>query len=190
RATNDAVWDWDLVTDSLWWSDGIETLFGIARDEIATIRAWEAAIHPEDREQVTVSLGEALRGEGNSWKSEYRFRRKDGVYAHVLDRGHVMRGERGEPVRMIGGLADLTAHKATGERLAEQAALLEKARDAILVRDLDHRITYWNSSAERLYGWSREEAAGARVDGLLYRDTRDFEAATAHVIACGEWVGE
>src|SRR5690606_494486 len=59
-----------------------------------------------------------------------------------------------------------------------------------LVRDLDHRITYWNSSAERLYGWSREEAAGARVDGLLYRDTRDFEAATAHVIACGEWVGE
>ncbi len=75
-------------------------------------------------------------------------------------------------------------------RIREQASLLDKAQDAILVRDLDHTITYWNKSAERLYGWSAEEAIGRSVMDLLYRQTDSFAAAHRQTLSSGEWVGE
>lgn len=95
---------------------------------------------------------------------------------------------------MDGGLSvffrDVTERHEAEEKLREQAALLDKAQDAILVRGLDHRILYWNKSAERLYGWSAAEAVGASIMGLLYRDASAFMAATNTVLTRGEWVGE
>ncbi len=75
-------------------------------------------------------------------------------------------------------------------RVREQASLLDKSQDAILVRDLDHRILYWNKSAERRYGWTAAEAVGRPARELLYDEQTDFELATAATLALGEWVGE
>ena len=75
-------------------------------------------------------------------------------------------------------------------RIREQASLLDKAQDAILVRDLNHTITYWNKSAERLYGWTAEEAIGQSVEALLYRTNTEFARAHELTLSAGEWVGE
>ncbi|HJU70494.1 MAG TPA: EAL domain-containing protein [Paucimonas sp.] len=75
-------------------------------------------------------------------------------------------------------------------RIRDQAALLDKARDAIIVRGIDHRILYWNKSAERLYGWSAEEALGASIEHLIYDDPAAFNDATNKVLELGEWCGE
>jgi PAS domain S-box-containing protein len=75
-------------------------------------------------------------------------------------------------------------------RLREQASLLDTSQDAILVRDLDHRILYWNKSAERRYGWTAVEAVGRSARELLCDDLADLEVATATTLARGEWVGE
>lgn len=75
-------------------------------------------------------------------------------------------------------------------RLREQAALLNKAQDAILVRDLNGNITFWNHGAERLYGWSAQEAVGKPIVKLIYNQTHQFESATRHVLEHGEWSGE
>lgn len=82
------------------------------------------------------------------------------------------------------------SRQATDARLREQAALLDKAQDAILVRDLEHRITYWNSSAERLYGWSKAEAVGRSARELLYADPKFYDEAVASLHRQGDWVGE
>ncbi len=82
------------------------------------------------------------------------------------------------------------ARQQVDQRVREQAALLDKAQDAIILRDLDNRITYWNKSAERLYGWSAAEATGRSIPELLYRDPHEFHEATRATIAKGEWVGE
>jgi PAS domain S-box-containing protein len=74
-------------------------------------------------------------------------------------------------------------------RLAEQASLLDKAQDAIVVRDLEHHITYWNKSAERLYGWTAEEALGTTARDLQ-PDPAAFDEAMRHLLAEGDWVGE
>ncbi len=74
--------------------------------------------------------------------------------------------------------------------LQRQAALLDEAQDAILVRDLDHRITFWNAGAERLYGWTAGEALGRSARELLYDGADDVDAATAEVLANGSWSGD
>lgn len=76
------------------------------------------------------------------------------------------------------------------EKLRQQASLLDKAQDAILVRTLDHTITYWNKSAERLYGWTQEEALGRSMRDLLYRHPEDFDQAMQRLLEHGDWAGE
>jgi two-component system, cell cycle sensor histidine kinase and response regulator CckA len=77
-----------------------------------------------------------------------------------------------------------------GARLAEQAALLDEAQDAILVRDLDGRISYWNRSAERIYGWSAQEAQGRRIQELLRIDPDVDARAADRLLAEGSWTDE
>jgi PAS domain S-box-containing protein len=191
RASNDAIWDWDLTTDALWWNEPYETLFGYVRaEEEPSITTWTERVHPADRARVTSSIRGVIEGDGDSWSSEYRFLRRDGSYAYVLDRGEVIRDPAGRPVRMVGGMTDLTERKRAEDRLREQATMLDTASDAILVRDLEHRITYSNRSAQKLYGWSADELLGQRVTDFLYRDPRSFRSAMEAVLVRGEWVGE
>ncbi|GIX27977.1 MAG: hypothetical protein KatS3mg123_1858 [Burkholderiales bacterium] len=122
RVTNDALWDWDLKNNTLWWSEGFEALFGFRRDEIeSTIDSWITRIHPDDTSRVLEGIYAVIDGDGLTWSDEYRFLRKDGSYAHVLDRGYVIRDAAGKPLRMIGGMTDLTQHKVAEARIEQLA---------------------------------------------------------------------
>lgn len=128
RATNDAVWDWDLVTNALWWGRGFETLFGYAREEIEPgIESWYNRIHPDDRDRVIGGIRAAIDGGSVSWSGEYRFRRRDGSYADVYDRGYVIHApppQGGRPIRMVGSMMDVSERKRFEEQLqASRAAL-------------------------------------------------------------------
>lgn len=85
---------------------------------------------------------------------------------------------------------DVSARRDAERQLREQASLLDKARDAILVRDLEHRILYWNESAERLYGWSTAEVVGRSVVDVLCPDAGPFLESMASLLQAGEWQGE
>jgi PAS domain S-box-containing protein len=85
---------------------------------------------------------------------------------------------------------DITERKQAEEQIAEQAAFLDKARDAILVRDLEGKILFWNNGAERMYGWTHQEAVGQNIGGLLYTDPKKFEELNGLTISQGEWHGE
>jgi two-component system, cell cycle sensor histidine kinase and response regulator CckA len=88
-------------------------------------------------------------------------------------------------------LRDITERQKAEERLREQAALLDQARDAIVVRDLQGRIRYWNKSAERLYRWTAEEAIGRDVRQLVYPGLAEqFEQTEQSMLERGEWSGE
>jgi diguanylate cyclase (GGDEF)-like protein/PAS domain S-box-containing protein len=75
-------------------------------------------------------------------------------------------------------------------RIHEQASLLDQAKDAIIVRGIDQRVRFWNKGAERLYGWTAEEAIGRGIEDLLYRNFAELHAATRCVLEQGEWSGE
>src|SRR5660397_18242 len=77
------------------------------------------------------------------------------------------------------------------DELGEQAALLDKAHDAIVVRDLENRLIYWNNGAKRLYGWTAKEVLGKNADELLYKGKNsNLIEAEKIVIWRGEWTGK
>ncbi|MDB6057063.1 MAG: hybrid sensor histidine kinase/response regulator [Verrucomicrobiales bacterium] len=120
RATNDAVWDWNLKTDSLWWNEGFQTLFGYrASDVEASIVSWTSRLHPEDADRVLAHRRQVIHSEDNFWSDEYRFRRANGSYAYIFDRGNVIRNDDLQPVRMLGAMVDITARK-EAEKVQQQ----------------------------------------------------------------------
>lgn len=149
RATNDAVWDWDLVTNALWWNDGFQTLFGYAAVEIEPdVSSWITRLHPEDLARVEAGIHQAIESGENRWSDEYRFRRQDGSYAEVFDRGFILRDARGQAVRMIGAMMDITERKQTEAQLRWRTALFEaqaeSSIDGILVVDSDGKTILQN----------------------------------------------
>ena len=117
RAASDALWDWNLVTNEIWWGDGFHTLFGHAPEDLEpSIISWTNRIHPDDKARTVAGIHKVIDSGGEAWSGEYRFRRKDGTYAHIVDRGYVIRLE-GKPVRMVGGMSDISARKETEDEL-------------------------------------------------------------------------
>ena len=116
---------------------------------------------------------------------DWQFRRKDGsvfdteVIATQMPGGNILAMVR-----------DITDRKHAAAKIAEQAAFLDKARDAILARDLEGVIRFWNNGAERMYGWTREEAVGRNIGDLVYTDPKIFEEINRQTIRLGEWQGE
>jgi PAS domain S-box-containing protein len=87
--------------------------------------------------------------------------------------------------------AEITERERAEEQLREQASLLDKAQDAIGVRDLEHHLIYWNKGAQHLYGWTAEEVIGKNADELLYKEESSLLIdAKKSVIENGEWIGE
>jgi len=118
KATTDAIWDCNLDTGRLWWNEGFETLFGFhhQQDEL-TLESLLARVHPQDRELMRAGLMGAVNGGEAGWRGEYRFQLRDGSYASVLDKGHVLRDQNGRPVRLIGGMVDLTERRRYEQQL-------------------------------------------------------------------------
>jgi PAS domain S-box-containing protein len=96
----------------------------------------------------------------------------------------------GRCVNLVGTVHDITERKEAEIRIAEQAALLDHASDAILVRGLDHVVHYWNKGAQNMYGWTRQEAVGRKIIELIYVDRSDFDRATLQCLREGVWTGE
>ncbi len=111
-ATSDALWDWDLATDTVWWSEGLTTLFGYRPDEVeADSSSWTSRLHPDDLDRVKAGIASFIGGTLPTWSSEYRFRCHDGRYAYVRDRASIVRNIHGDAVRLVGGMTDITEQK-------------------------------------------------------------------------------
>ncbi|HLS28828.1 MAG TPA: PAS domain S-box protein, partial [Opitutales bacterium] len=189
KGTQDIIWDWNPVSGKLQWSENFDS-FGYGPDYTDESDTLSNFIHPDDRESVSKSFRSAIESGQTEWSAEYRFRRKDGSYAFIVDRAYLVRDRDGKLLRVIGGLNDQTVQRMHEEKLREQAALLDIARDAIVVGDLEGKILYWNKSAERLYGWSAEEAIGDSIPRLLYRSDERAIDEFAQTVRTGESVGE
>jgi PAS domain S-box-containing protein len=175
RATDDAIWDWDLQTNALWWSEGLEQLFGYGPGEVRPdITFWEEQIHPEDRADVLESVNHAIAKGDTKWIGHYRFLCKDGSYTQVRDRGHVIRDAGGHALRMIGGMADITERLQLEEQL-RQSQRLESVGQLTggLAHDFNNLLTVIMGNAELLEeglaGDDRSRALAEMITGAAQR---------------------
>ena len=199
RASNDAIWDWDLITNEIWWSEGFQNLFGYKIPELEpTIESWTRRLHPEDRERAVAGLHKVIDSGGNTWSDEYRFCCKDGSYVYVYDQGFVVHNSEGKPVRMVGGMMDVTARKRAQQQLelsrrqmralsARQDTLREEERTRI-AREIHDQLGQMLTGLKMNLRWiqkkMKEQDDGKQGWELLEDKLADSTELTDQTIEC------
>ncbi len=119
KATSDAIWDWDIQTDTIYRGTTYKSLFGY-QDTLSTIQFRLDHIHPEDRERVESGLKKSLNGNAERWQDEYLFQCADKSYKTVLDKGFIIRNSDSEAIRMIGAMRDVTEQRQLQLKLKQE----------------------------------------------------------------------
>jgi len=112
QATSDAIWDWNITERELFWGEGFRTYYGYDLTKI--LKSSELKyhfIHQDDKIKVQQSLNDALLSGKEHWQEEYRFKKNNGEFAYVLDKGVIIRDSQNNPVRMVGAMKDITERK-------------------------------------------------------------------------------
>ena len=149
-----------------------------------------AEVHPEDAERVRSTFAQTV-ATGAMQRFEHRLQLANLSVRQLESHASVLRDAKGEVANILLVSRDVTARREAEARIREQASLLDRARDAIIATDLDHRIAYWNASAERLYGWKAGDVYGHRLEELnLGFDPARFATARAQMLKTGEWRGD
>lgn len=167
-ATRDALYDWDILKDKLYWGKSYERLLGRhVTPNGSEVKNWENLIHPEDRSRVLEILNQDLaNSQKESFHVEYQFRINDGNYLHVVDRAIFIRDTSGKAVRMIGALSDVTQQRLEETRLKLLESVVTHTNDAIMITEAapislpGPRIVYVNEAFTRMTGYAEEEVLG------------------------------
>jgi len=117
KATFDAIWDWNLVTDRTHWGEGFTTIFGHDLPGLQSNNFWTEHIHPEDHNRVYKAITASIEGKGINWENQYRFKKADGSYAFVSDKALIIRDKAGKAIRMVGAIQDISEKKLLEELL-------------------------------------------------------------------------
>lgn len=119
-ASNDVIWDCDLGSGQMWWNDKLTTVFGYDPAEFTDkLSWWDVNLHPEEQDEILDRMQSIIDGSDEFWEMHYRFRKADGSYAHVRDKGSVLRDENGVATRILGNMTDITERLHLEEQLRQ-----------------------------------------------------------------------
>jgi len=171
RATNDAVWDWDVITGIISWNHGLETIFGYHSKESPFTSDWRRSrIHPDDLPAVSHSVTEVFHSRLPNWSHTYRFLTADGEYKYVFDRAYIIYDSTG-PLRMIGALQDTTQMVKAMEQIEKLSLVASKTDNVVFILTADQRIEWVNDSFEKLTGYAFAEVK-ERTPEFLFEQKR------------------
>lgn len=180
RATQDVIWDWNLVTDEVHWNIAIASHMGYLDALKGTdINWWHERVHPGDQDQVVRSLPEFLTEDEVYRSAEYRFRKADGEYAHVLDRAYVGYDDDGNPVRIVGAMFDITALRQAEAAEREQRMLAEVLHEIALtmisVLDLPAVLDSILAGVERVVPYDTVDLIVLEEDDAFIVESRGYD---------------
>jgi PAS domain S-box-containing protein len=171
------------------WSDEIYVMLDWPRASPPTLGEFLSIFSSDSRASFRAAL-DACVVRGTSFDREFQITTCAGELKWVRVAAEPALAESGQVSSVHGALQDTTSMKQVEERLREQAALLDKAQDAIWVLNLDGTVAFWNRSAERIYGWTADEVRHRGARELLFNNTQVFDRCQQAVLDEGEWVGE
>ncbi|NJM69558.1 MAG: PAS domain S-box protein [Scytonema sp. RU_4_4] len=193
-------WDWNLATGKLTWSPETYHLHGLdPADGFPQYEDWyNDLLYPGDRQRVSEYLSQVLEQCLPEIQIEFRIVHPQLGIRWLLSLGRLTVNEQGEPMHLSGINLDISERQAAlrdrkqaEQKIAEQAAFIDIATDAIFVQDLDNRILFWNQGAERLYGWTAAEVLGKIAHELFNTESSSQLAEGLNlIIEQGFWQGE
>ncbi len=183
ETTNDALWDWNLVTNEVYRSPRHATMLGCEPGELsASPEEWQRRIHPDDRAHVLSAIRDHLAGKSDALEIEYRLATRSGDYIWVLGRGKVVAyGDDGSPVRMIGTNIDITERRKAEQALRDSEekyrTLVESAGEAIATIDTNGVFTFMNERAAKRLGGAPGDFLGKTMWDLFPKEIADRQVA-------------
>ncbi len=162
KATNDAVWEWDIVNDTIWWNEAYFNMMGYdPAGPVPPLPDWIRKVHPDDRDKIISRLKRIRKNQVDSWQDDFRYQLSDGTWGTVLDRAYVIRNEEGLPVRVIGAYVDITQQKRIGEKLQFEKmlsdSLIQKMPGIFYLYTRDGKFLRWNKNFETISGYNAFE---------------------------------
>ena len=164
KATTEIIWDWDLPSGIIYWGNGYENTFGYKIiDNKTTVTELLENIHPDDLETVEKSIYDTIQGNGTTWEAEYRYKKADGSYTFVTDKGFVIRDAEGKSTRMVGAIRDISVSKIEELRLQLLETVVTNTSDVIIITEAASmnskglKILYVNEAFTKMTGYKSEE---------------------------------
>lgn len=193
KATSDAIWDWDLVKENVYWGDGFYMLFGYSKkDEQNNIEFWTKNIHPDDLEKLEENLYKSINSDEVKFTFEYRFRKANGDYAFVIDKCFIIRDKEGKAIRIVGAINDISKKKIEVQRLKLLESVITHTTDAVLITEAEPfelpgpRIIYVNEAFTKMTGYSADEVIG-KTPRILQGPLSDKSELKRLSIALSKW---
>tara|TARA_R100001143_G_scaffold63575_1_gene72192 strand:+ start:1699 stop:4260 length:2562 start_codon:yes stop_codon:yes gene_type:complete len=163
KATSEVIWDYEIKTGKLFWGEGYQTLLGYNNfGENYVYEDWSEKIHPDDIDRVEKRVKEVLEGSESKYQQKYRLQKADGSYAIVLDKGVVIRDNKGKVERLIGAIEDITEQREV-EELLDQANRLAKIGS--WKYDLETQEIFWTDITRGIH--EVESGYNPRLDEVL-----------------------
>lgn len=172
------TFDMNMITGSLVWDKRCRALFGV--NDIGSItyeKDFVGRLHPDDRKRVLAAIEHTMNkaASNGDYDTEYRTVSPDGQHMRwIRAKGKAYFNEESVPVRFIGSVLDITDQKLNEQRLKESAehqarlaAIVDTSDDTIVSKTLEGIITTWNKAAERMFGYTREEAVGKHISLII-----------------------
>jgi PAS domain S-box-containing protein len=162
---NDGIWDWNLQTSEVYFSERWKSMLGYGDDEIGCDPdEWSSRVHPDDLERTLAEVQRHLRGETAFYQCEHRVRCKNGSYIWILDRGRALFDANGHALRMSGSHSDITERRAAEEREREHAGQLQAifalSPDGFVSFDNDRCVKYASPAFVRLTALESDDVVG------------------------------
>ncbi len=176
KATNDALWDWDMKSNEFFWNDKVK-IFGY-HDAVRKNKSWRLNnIHPVDKKRITAKMNELINNSIEQWSEQYRFRCADGSYKYIHDRGYILRDRNNQPNRMIGTMQDITGQVMLQKKLEEER---EQKQKDILRAAIESQEKERNEIGKELHDSVTQILATANIYLSLAR--KDNEIRTLELV--------
>ncbi len=190
-ATHDGLWDLDIATQRVFYSESYSALLGLDNTALGDTREqWAAYLHPDDRQRVLQQIEVNLQHA--DYQNTYRMRHADGSYRWIHSRGRLLRDEKGQPQRFIGIASDITRQRALNDSLRQAAAVFDATQEGVLVTNAEQRIVHVNPAFSRITGYSNEEILGQHPTLLKSgrHDAAFYHSLWQALESRGAWSGE
>jgi|GEM_PF-385993 len=173
EGSGDGLWDWDLSSDTIFYSRRWKEMLGFSEDEISNhYNEWKNRVHPDDFLRVISNIQAHLQGSTPFFSHEYRICNKEEKWKWIVERGVVVaRDDKGLPLRVIGTLHDISERKnnenALSANRAQLAGMIDSAMDAIINTDAEFNIILFNQAAENMFGYPARQMLGCPIEVLI-----------------------
>ncbi|WP_309400738.1 PAS domain-containing hybrid sensor histidine kinase/response regulator [Cerasicoccus maritimus] len=184
EGSDDGVWDWDLATDVIHFSDRWKSMLGYKPDEVVNhFDSWKRLVHPDDKPGSMELIEEYMRGETKQLELEFRLKAKNGDWVWILSRGKAVFDADGKPVRMLGTHTDITERKKQEEAFKRLSLVASKTTTGVVITDAQGQLSWVNKAFEKVTGYHMHEVTGKSPGSILQGPATD-KAIVDHMRKC------